>query len=63
MLLKKISSSWLKRRRLNLQEFESTEHLNEGVLYYLDYDSNHRIKAKREGLLSAFHRQQALSAV
>ena len=38
------------------------EHFKLDLIEYLDYYSNHRIKAKRKGLPPAIHRQQALSA-
>lgn len=42
------------------QEFESMEHFQRELIYYLDY-SNRRSKVKLKGLQSATHRQQALS--
>ena len=52
----------LKRELLYLQEFRFMEHFKLDLIEYLDYYSNHRIKAKRKGLPPAIHRQQALSA-
>ena len=52
----------LKSELLYLQEFQSMEHFKRELIEYLDYYNNRRIKAKRKGLPSAIHRQQALSA-
>ena len=52
----------LKSELLYLQKFESMEHFKRGLLDYLDYYNNRRIKAKLKGLPPAIHRQQALSA-
>ncbi len=38
------------------------EHFEQELIEYPDHCSNHRINAKLKGLLSAIHRQQALSA-
>ena len=38
------------------------EHFKLDLIEYLDYYSNHRIKAKRKGLPPEIYRQQALSA-
>jgi putative transposase len=45
-----------------LQEVQSMEHFEQELIEYPDHCSNHRINAKLKGLLSAIHRQQALSA-
>ena len=52
----------LKSELLYLQKFESMGHFKQQLIEYLDYYNNRRIKAKLKGLLSAIHRQQALSA-
>ena len=44
------------------REFESIEHFKKELVEYIDYYNNRRIKARRKGLPSALHRQQALSA-
>ena len=49
----------LKSELLYLQEFQSMEHFKQELVEYPDYCSNRRIKAKRKGLPSAIHRQQA----
>ena len=49
----------LKSEHLYLQEFQSMEHCKQELVEYPDYCSNRRIKAKRKGLPSAIHRQQA----
>ena len=51
----------LKSELLYLQDFTSMEHFKQELIEYSDYYNNHRIKAKLKGLLSAIHRQQALS--
>ena len=51
----------LKRELLYLQAFQYMEHFKQELVAYLDYYNNRRIKAKLKGLLSAIHRQQALS--
>ena len=38
------------------------EHFEQELIEYPDHCSNQRINAKLKGLLSAIHRQQALSA-
>ena len=38
------------------------EHFAQKLIEYPNHCNNHRIKAKLKGLLSAMHRQQALSA-
>lgn len=62
MLLWKNFFGLLKSELLYLREFSFMEHFKKQLLEYLDYYSNRRIKAKRKGLPSALHRQQALSA-
>lgn len=52
----------LKSELLYLQKFDSMEHFKQGLIDYLDYYNNRRIKAKLKGLPPALHRQQALSA-
>ena len=51
----------LKSELFYLQEFRSLDHFKQELVDYLDYYNNRRIKAKRKGLPSALHRQQALS--
>ena len=51
----------LKTELLYLQKFQSMERLKAELIEYLDYYNNRRIKAKRKGLPSAQHRQQALA--
>ena len=58
----KNSFGLLKSELLYLQEFRSMEHFKLDLIEYLDYYSNHRIKAKRKGLPPEIYRQQALSA-
>ena len=52
----------LKSELLYLQEFRSMEHFKLDLIEYLDYYSDHRIKAKLKGLPPEIYRQQALSA-
>ncbi|MDO4732125.1 MAG: IS3 family transposase [Bacillota bacterium] len=52
----------LKSELLYLQEFESMEHFKLELIECLDYCNNYRVKAKRKGLPSVIHKQQALSA-
>ena len=52
----------LKSELLYLQKFDSMEHFKQELIACLDYDNNHRIKAKLKGLPPAIHRQQALLA-
>ena len=52
----------LKSELLYRQEFECMDHFKQGLIEYIDYYNNRRIKARLKGLPPALHRQQALLA-
>lgn len=55
--------SLLKSELLYPQAFESLQHFQHELSDCLDYQNNHRGKVKLEGLPSAIHKRQSLSAV